>query len=548
MDIKGHQGSAAGKQIPMAEISFVTVNHSDPLSFPNGLDDGNAPVEIAAMLLSELIDRTLVAVRSGAIVNDHAENRSKMMAKPYLHWAGEEHQFDGYAGKPFAIRRVDIVAWSYGGVITRWYLNQTSHAESKRWYHYKFEYVKNTPDGEIIYDNNNLPDVIYAGDVRKVITLGSMWRGVPGCNYANEAIFNNTGFGEAPTSLLFPWKLWLKTINSAVIYVDQVHDLTHDNQALRFMVPSMEVMAVESKWMRLLIYGRIDDTDDENLHEAHPFHHDVAYLAIVGNDAKYPILPGQLAGIRRDLFSDLNTIQVPSWFPYLPLEQRMEDHDGYSDGIVPFWSQAIPGSYEWVYIPHNLYASDSKTQKCVVLWLNHAGYSGSLEGKNGIKIGTRLNSIWNDTTAWDNNETAVEASDRSIRWEFVQSCMAPYPQSELYKQVAGQGRLSPEAVGLNQIKDLHIHDIGKEGFTATWSTLIRLKGESLAVYKKMGNEEAQVGIYDRQLDDDSTLHRWHLSVPIELETTYFVKAFSRYEQPGGARIDLTSDAIQFQLE
>lgn len=164
---------------------FTTVNHGDPRTFGDPLDNGNAPVEIGAQLLSERIAMTLASVRSGAIISDADEN---VAAK------NEVHQFAGYVGAHFAAKRVDIVAWSYGGAITRWYLS-SKPTETASWYQRPFSYVRNKDGITTVYDNTFLPEVSYGGDVRKVITLGTMWRGVPMANWVNEATFWTEPFG-----------------------------------------------------------------------------------------------------------------------------------------------------------------------------------------------------------------------------------------------------------------------------------------------------------------------------------------------------------------
>ena len=165
----------------LASVPFVAVNHNDPKSSTVKLLNGNGPVEYAAYLLSYRIRDAIVSVRNGYDLSDRDTNSfdpNKSLD------TNEIHTFSGYAGKHLACNRVDVVAWSYGGVITRWYIASDGTNPS----------VPNTP-GKSWYQRPygiTSPDVPkYQGDIRKVITLGSMWRGVPLINYANEIAFRS---------------------------------------------------------------------------------------------------------------------------------------------------------------------------------------------------------------------------------------------------------------------------------------------------------------------------------------------------------------------
>lgn len=417
MDCNGNEGSAAGQEAPLAETPFVAVNHSAPITFPGGLDRGNAPVEIGAMLLAERISNVLGSVSRGEPITDSDENYS-WSADPGDPW---NHAYGGYRNKPLAIRRVDVVAWSYGGLVTRWYMNRTKPSISSGWYLQSFRYERNLHGVTATYNQGNLPYVPYREDVRKVITLGSMWRGVPLVNYRNEALFGGTGFGQASTFVLLIQGTvlgWLTRLDGCGIF--------------RALVPSFEVMAVESNWMRQLVYGNTLEPAAAERLTALPFDDDVAYGSICGNKQAYPIAPL----VRTNIYSDLSAAQSPSWFPYLLLEERSSPVDGYSDGLVPLWSSAIPGSYVKTAVSHDAYASDGPTQNTVVRWLN----------SSALPLGRQLTAIWNDPTSWDASDTAVRTDDGSKRWRYVPGHMAPYPQDEIYAQVGGEGRITPEVL------------------------------------------------------------------------------------------------------
>ena len=447
-DWYGHENSDGS---PLATIPFVTVNHNDPQTFSGGLDTGNEPVELGAMLLSERIQKTLAAVRTGLPITDADENSTSIL--PGL---SERHVFSGY-GAHLAIRRVDVVAWSYGGVITRWYLNQTKPLNHGTWYNRPFSYQRSVNGTSTIYTNANLPSATSKDDIRKVVTLGSMWRGVPLINYGNEAVFGRYAFGQAPISFKgFPVTSLYDLINS--------HDISFGLlPTAKFTVPSCEVMAIESNWMRQLIYGTTADPSASPRLEATPFAENVAYGSVAGDNPDYPIaILGPLPTPTHPYpFFDVG--QSPSFFTGLSLEYPMNGVIGYSDGLIPIWSSAIPGSYVRAYCPHNGYAKDLTTQKYVVQSLNSAA----------LPMGSYLNSVWNSATSWNDDKSAVQTRDGTKRWRYMPGLMAPYPQSDLYIQVAGEGRLNPEAIAtpiqvpINLLQNVNLARDAQNNITAT---------------------------------------------------------------------------------
>lgn len=389
---------ADGKRIP-----FVAVNHAD-------IDSGNGPVEVAAKRLRDNILYALNAVRSGADL---------------LGINGDT--FSDYRGKKIACRRVDVLAWSYGGVITRWYIASRGSEESYEWYKRQWT-LPSAP---------NRPTTNFTTDgqpIRKVITLGSMWRGVPLANYVNEAQFsrdpnllpeNGTNLSQArfyipPKSLLprYPsqWTL------------GQFMD-TWMEKKVATRVPSMEVMAVESLWMRQLIYHHMDAPE--------PFDNDIAYGSIGGDDNNYP-LPIYGITVQPDPYSVIHKLQQPSWFPGLADEVRQGSQKGFSDGLVPLWSALLPDVHEesmldsFVVVPcdHASYPGNQQTIGYVLRFLHHAA----------VKTGTTLNHTWQEAT-----ELKV---DEVRRWPLVANKMAPgdghdFLQNDYYGNYQKVGRINP---------------------------------------------------------------------------------------------------------
>ena len=432
--------------------AILTVNHSDPSSYrntnysyfdatgqkvnyryPDGagwLDNGSAPVEVGADLLSQRIKQTLSQVQSGKQVTDADTNDQVDGINPFTYIApGDVSQ----TPVRLAIRRVDIVAWSYGGVITRWYINSgatTSQvpAPSLSWYKRPGATVTafQVVGTYILYAffEYETPSVPYGGDIRKVFTLGSMWRGVPLVNYVNEVLFSKPdGFYNAPIlgkSLPPPFT----TLGSATDTDNFI------SRKLPAKLPSMEVMAVNSPWETQMIY-RGDPFQQSKPGIPQPFENTIAYGSVAGDNNDYPIFDVKLLGLdptfRHDPYSLLDFLQSPSWFPYLTLERRTNSDRNFSDGLVPLWSSAIPGSYKLSPCSHNAYPSDFGTQEYVTQWLNNAL----------LPQGSSLNNVWS---------TSVSSWEPMVTWTFQPNMMAPLTQNLLYTQTGGIGRLSPAGI------------------------------------------------------------------------------------------------------
>jgi hypothetical protein len=390
------------------KIPFETLNHYDNLY-------GNGPVESAARQLQDAIVRSLKRVRQDA---------------------GSPASFGEYGNLKLSIRRVDVVAWSYGGVITRWYIASRGGTESRSWYKRKYSFDEEPPS--------------YAGDIRKVITLGSMWRGVPLCNYVNEVLFcdefpqpTKVKMSEAPVLPLrrvdaqlstyynkYKAHNWNQRMDNAKDLVDFI------GRSIQVDVPSMEVMAINSPWLSQLVFG---SPFPNNNSIAEPFDENIAYGSVAGDKSFYPVQMGSVS-YPLHLYKFLWDIQRPSWFSGFEKEIRHGTDRTDTDGIVPVWSAAIPGSYKIAPTNHSLLAQDRDTQEYVVQWLNHAG----------LPKGSTLNQIWNNPE--QSQIKSMEDKDHAIQtWSFLAPQMAPSDRNYLYPQIKGIGRLDPNSIGVHKI-------------------------------------------------------------------------------------------------
>ncbi|MCW3050985.1 MAG: hypothetical protein JWN14_155 [Chthonomonadales bacterium] len=400
-----------GIQVTKAvRVPFALVDHFS-------IEQGNGPVERAAYLLYSRIHETLDNMRMGSALTDGAI-RTDIIDTPTGPQSVDSYTpFTDYVGLHLAVRRVDVAGWSYGGVIARWFIasdgSGPSHYQSSSLSWYKRGYTSNLLGSEPV-----LP--AYDCSVRKLFTLGSMWRGVPLINYLNEVAFDeypsSSGvyLGYAPV-IRIPMNPFIPfpDVTTLAPLVD-----FFDSHILRTKVPSMEVMAVNSPWLSNMIFR--DPFQRNHPLYPRPFDPRIAYGSVAGDNDAY--LGHVLAP-----YALLDAAQYPSWFPYLKFEHLTGAERNYSDGLVPLWSSAIPGSYYIAPVSHSDYPGDSGTQEYLVQWLNNAS----------LPTGDLLNNFWT---------SSVQSFDQKKSWPFRLEEMAPHAENTIYPQINGIGRITPIAL------------------------------------------------------------------------------------------------------
>lgn len=437
---------------------------------------GNGFVEVGADLLSKTIKTTLQAIRTGQNVTDadqmnngevpHSFNYSDMIT---IGFPSLNNPLSPLAPHSLAAKRVDVVAWSYGGVITRWYINSgspvdntTGNPTSQSWYKRPLKVIiHDGSDPSYPYQDvsfASLPVTYYGQDVRKVITLGSMWRGVPLANYLNEVVFsdqfspsNGVHLGDAPVN---------QTANPITQYFGGLSIPSNVSGLVDFVskkiptrVPSMEVIAVNSPWLSQLIY-RTPQPSPSTV--AMPFEDTIAYGSVSGDNNQYPATQNIDPYTLLDFGTSFYDGGVPySWFPYLGLEHKGLSFGGvnahnFSDGLVPLWSSAIPGSSIFAPTAHSGYASDPTTFAYAIKSLNNSN----------LKIGSTLNGNW---------DTSVSSFDGNTVWPLTPGEMAPHVENDLYRQDKnGIGRINEQA--LKEIRSISVSSVGSTSAVISWVT------------------------------------------------------------------------------
>ena len=438
--------SAEAKSLP-----WVAVDHSD-------VTGGNGPVELGAQRLQSVVRDTLTRLRSGSFNEARTYGKTK-------------YRFTDYRTIKLSAKRVNLVGWGYGSLIARWYIGATGGGptgtgatnNSVDWYRRLAGRWYQNEDAALpsLKDSLTTTPIAFGKDVRKLLTVGGVWRGVPACNWTNEVLDvggpADLRLGDAPSIVEF------KSLSQLVQSAPQkVGAVTLPAAA----VASQEVMAVESPWLRWITYRRTPPASGLPA----PFQADVAYSAIAGD-------ANERVGVQE---SDANRIydglDLLDWFDYFGLVIRDGETHGFSDGFVPLWSQVIPGGSPSVFsAAHDEFVKSSDVRSLIIKHL-----SG-----DGPRRGAELNTKWADASAYV--ESRARANGGTFRWTFDPALMAPWPESAVFASVS-----SPNPVGRlvrGSIQDgWEFAAVGANGkVTFRWKTLIPMTRAVLHVGSKIAD-------------------------------------------------------------
>jgi len=204
--------------------------------------------------------------------------------------------------------------------------------------------------------------------------MGTPHWGAPICNimcetYHNDLFFNAESTKISPSSSLgeFLEKL---NIGQGILFGITQYPLIRwkdggnppEQTGDGNIVPSLRVMSVGSD----VIYNELNDVDDTQLDER-PFHDDVAYASIIGNDDHISI--GFNANTWMEPVWDVPGFNTKSYFPWL---SGLDGGNNESDAIVPVWSQELPEESETYGVHHLAYSGNDDVREKVRDWLNDA--------------------------------------------------------------------------------------------------------------------------------------------------------------------------------
>lgn len=438
----------------------------------------------------------------------------------------------------FAARRVDIVAHSYGGVISRWYLRsnalhsaageETGHA-SRLWYT-----NSNYPGGKDLYDLppsflEGLPfksglsatdqcPIDHTHSVRKLITIASPWRGVPVANLVNET--------HGPVDPAPPDAPEAVSLRRKRIGLKRLGWYINNAIPVPVRVPAMEVLAVNSRWL-----GHLN---------ARPFVDGIAYGAVAGNDNAYQL------GI--DLNTALDRILSPSWFVYFGLEHRPRSAINYSDGLVPVWSAVIGEESRVIPATHNK-----------ILWHPEAKrYVLEALSRSDLTRGATLNERWSGD--WQFSMPLSKAKFKT--WHFKPGHMAPGDRDAVYalrltadaqSEVA---RISQQA--LRELRAVEVRYMGeaplrdgeerdRQHFVSiAWTTTVPTLRPRVIFH---GEAAREVEVITSTLKPSQPQTRHEIVVRgLRLNTPYKFTVQSEIENPPDRPLRLSSRAQSFTLK
>lgn len=341
----------------------------------------NAPVEFAASQMAGVVNRALCDRRA-----------------------------EGFVGS-----RVDVLGHSYGGIVARWFT--TMHAEDQTLARPRtFSWYVNSSNNTLPPDIYSIDKEIYASKapeqpyhhVRKLVTIASPWRGTPIANIVNEvhgpapvpAPKNFASLGQAPMKV-GRFSIPMSRFIGDVLDLGRVPD----------RVPSLEVAAVESRWLREL--------------NKRPFRNDIAYNAIAGNDNHYILR-------RIDLFTTISRSLEANTLPVLQRERIKGRRVNLSDGLIPVWSAVISQDSQLFRAAHNSIMWNREAKRYLLHTLDDATLKG----------GQELSDKWAE--GWTfcmklPKQRKGKLPEESRQWRFSPGRMAPVEIGDAYQLLTSGG-------------------------------------------------------------------------------------------------------------
>ena len=334
--------------------------------------------------------------------NESPERDAKIKPVLPMYRTGEAIQ-----GKKIAIQKVDVIAYSYGGLLARWYVEKSSEFPNRR-------------------------------DVRKIITIGTPHRGSPITNMMCESyktpLFANAASRFYPIETRDLWGFlnyiglvkWFKGVTTpawidAAIENEQYDEIAR--QIVAFMrakihpnggneadyelisqaydeymnsgirsVPGSSSADYSDLYeaLHVIAHGSVRLQELNGRNQNNPLHEDVAYASIVGTKNKLFGFMSSWGASNPRYNYDSSLFVNKSYFPWTA---GVEDNDQ-SDGIVPEMSQRLvahPDS-NVVYCVEATHLDEVKSQatiRKVVEWLN----------SDSLKLGGALNSSFRALTS-----------------------------------------------------------------------------------------------------------------------------------------------------
>lgn len=283
-----------------------------------------------------------------------------------------------FSSKRIAVQKVDIVAHSYGGLLSRWYTERAG-----------------TTAGSEFADRK---------DVRKLITLCSPHRGSPLANMVCE-VFANPLIRDASSEGIGSFELSMDNLLNTIDAPGYGTALTGLG-GLQGKLPN-SLHPLPNRTAPRHAY-QIFSVNSQRLAElnANPFHDDIGYAAVVGTDEYLAPLLRPFKALQPN-WDPLTGASKP-YFPWI-----WEFNDGATDSIVPTWSAplGVASHNANINVDHVSVGKNAAVNAQVRTWLNNAlprgaaqraafdgnppvsernAYVGSSVGAGGISSGAGL--------------------------------------------------------------------------------------------------------------------------------------------------------------
>lgn len=222
-----------------------------------------------------------------------------------------------HPGKKIVVQKADIVGSSYGGLLSRWYIEQATD---------------------------------YDDDVRKLITLGTPHRGSPITNMDAQTLTDPV-IANADSQFFSP----IISMAGTLQLIDDFGFIRwKDGGMPEDIVPALQVMTHNSD-----VLGVLNDTS--------PFRDDVAYGSIVGTDSQIDFLLIPIINVFYDLEPTVGLLTAQKrYFPWMTI---LDGGPSESDAVVPGYSATLPARSASVPFNHISFHDSTTVQNTVAIWL-----------------------------------------------------------------------------------------------------------------------------------------------------------------------------------
>ena len=315
------------------ETEHFRVNHG------GGADHGNGAIEISSQLVAQMTEKAIASFQGAEFQGPNGNSYQAFpslaapttVTKPMFPKTANAN-----VGRKIVAQKVDIIAHSYGGLLSRWYMEQSGTFEAKR-------------------------------NVRKLITLGTPHLGSPQANMVRE-VFKNGLIANAKAEGVGSVERNMLKLMDDLQYWEQLFVSSDGIAANGNHLPVFETLPVNSLKLQQLASGK------DGLG---PFQNDVGYAAVFGTDTTIDLGLPFLHNVSLNkafvpLFGNYGTTNDTPYFPWI------KTREGVNDSVVPDWSAKLGvDSYNFaVDVDHGNLPKNAASFGKAISWLNGNSNSG----------------------------------------------------------------------------------------------------------------------------------------------------------------------------